>query len=142
MHKIHPQNILLSGNMHGIQGGHIIISPNQLGNQVVLADSSQVHNLASSSVSTSSNTHDNIIIVPSGGHELAGGTVQMVYNTPNGLIYASPASVIQSHNHANNVSGAESVTIHHQPVAQGATSYQIHQDSNQPGTTATVLQAS
>eukprot|EP00794_Sanderia_malayensis_P020571 gene20571-22595_t len=137
MHKLHPQNILLSGNVSSLPPGHIIVNPSQLSGQVVIANSAQVQSSSSNPPSTGSQTHENIIIVPGNGSELAGGTaVQMVYNTPNGLVYASPQSVIQSHGQS---SGSETLTIHH-PVAQTAGSFQIQQDS-QPSTTTTVLQA-
>ncbi len=136
MHKIHPQNILLSGNMSSLPSGHIIVNPNQVGSQVVIANSSQLQNSSSIPVSAS-HSNENIIIVPNGGTELPAGAIQMVYNTPNGLVYASPASVIHSHSHGSGVSGSDTLTIH-QPVVQS--SYQIQQDSGQQSTTTAVLQ--
>ena len=140
MHKIHPQNILLSGNMPGMQGGHIIISPNHVGSQVVIADGAHAQSSTSVPVS-SSHSHENIIIVPSGGSaELPPGAVEMVYNGPSGLVYASPANVIHPHSQASTTN--ESVTIHHQPSVQSvAASYHMPESSQASSSTA-VLQAS
>lgn len=136
MHKIHPQNILLSGNIPGIQGGHIIINPTHLANQVVIAaDQSNIQSTPTSSTSAAPHPPENIIIVPSGGTgEMPPGAVQMIYNTPTGLVYASHGNILNQNSQPVATSGTETVTIHHQPNANSSSAaYHIH-EANKPGT--------
>lgn len=136
MHKIHPQNILLSGNLHGIQGGHIIINPAQLASQVVIAaDQSSIQHVPSPSTSSSPHPSENLIIVPSGGAgEIPHGTVQMIYNTPAGLVYASNGSIVGQNSSPVASSSSETVTIHHQPNSNPSTATYHIQEANKSGT--------
>lgn len=133
MHKIHPQNILLSGNIPGIQGGHIIINPAHLASQVVIAaDQSNIQHATST---TTASPPENIIIVPSGGtSEVQPGAVQMIYNTPTGLVYASHGSILNQNSQTVATSGTETVTIHHQPNSNPTTSGYHIQETSKPGT--------
>ena len=108
--------------MPGVQGGHIIISPNQLGSQVVIADGNAVQTVAPNTTSPS-HQPENIIIVPSGGtSEVPVGTVQMVYNTPTGLVYVPHPNAVSVSSQPSTTAGAESITIHHQPSTHTAVS--------------------
>jgi len=130
MHKIHPQNILLSGNLQGIQGSHIIINPAPLASQVVIAaDQSNIQHVPASTATSAAHPPENIIIVPSGGAgELPQGPVQMIYNTPAGLVYASNGSIVSQSSSSVATTNSESVTIHHQPNSNSpSSSYHIHE---------------
>ena len=130
MHKIHPQNILLSGNLQGIQGGHIIINPAPLASQVVIAaDQSNIQHVPASTATSAAHPPENIIIVPSGAAgELPQGAVQMIYNTPAGLVYASNGSIVSQSSSSVATTNSESVTIHHQPNPNSPnSSYHVHE---------------
>ena len=132
MHKIHPQNILLSGNLHGLQSGHIIINPAQLASQVVIAaDQPNIPQVPSSTAASTPHPTENIIIVPGGGAgEIPSGAVQMIYNTPTGLVYASNGSIVSQNSPPVATSSTESITIHHQPHSNASSAtYHIHETS-------------
>ena len=135
MHKIHPQNILLSGNIPGIQGGHIIINPAHLTSQVVIAaDQQTIQSQPTTTVATAVHPHENIIIVPNGGSgEIPQGAVQMIYNAPTGLVYASHGSIASQNAQPVTSSTNETVTIHHQPNSNPTSvGYHIHETAKQP----------
>ena len=139
MHKIHPQNIILTGP--GVQPGHIILNAQAGASTLPLviqdntSQSSPPVTVTSGTSAASSGQENVITIFPS---ELSsGGAVQMVYNTPQGLVYAAPSNIVHTDSHGNaQTNPSETVTIHHQ--ASGGT-YHIQQDVH-PGTN--VLQVS
>lgn len=109
LHRIHPQNIILTGNS-GVQPNHVLV------NQVNERQNTHMVNETSHVSSTESNTaptqHEVITFV---SPEASSGTpIQMLYN-PGGVMYAPSSRTLKRN---DNQSGGDVVTLQHTPVIQ------------------------
>ena len=113
LHRIHPQNIILTGNS-GVQSNHILLNQvNEGHNTHLVNDSSHVaSNESHTDISAPSSQHEVITFV---NPEASSGTpLQMLYN-PSGVMYASSSRTLKR---SDSQTTGDVVTLQHTPVIQ------------------------
>jgi len=112
LHRIHPQNIILTGNS-AVQSNHILLNQvNEGQNSHLVNDNSHVTSSENhSEMAPSSSQHEVITFV---SPEVSSGTpLQMLYN-PSGVMYASSRTLKRS----DSQTSGDVVTLQHTPVIQ------------------------
>ena len=113
LHRIHPQNILLTGNSPVLQQNHVIL------NQSTNADQSTVVLDPPQTVTTtrhSSNQQDVIALVNPDSSRL-----QMVYSPGGGAVIYAPQGASLKRNDSTQISTGDVVSLQHTPVIQTST---------------------
>lgn len=124
MHRIHPQNIILTGNSPNLQSNHIILNPSaNQSSSLVVADADEKHKM-------NATTHQQDVITLVNSDLSSTQPLQMVYNPGSGVLYAPQSGAFKrsSNQHETN---ADVVSLQHTPVIQTA--------SLQPETSTAVI---
>ncbi|XP_066931064.1 serum response factor-like [Clytia hemisphaerica] len=109
LHRIHPQNILLTGSSPVLQSNHVILN-NSSTTQPVVLDASQN---ASATRHTTSNQDVIALVNPD-----ASSRLQMVYSPSGSAVIYTPQGTNLKRANTTNISNADVVALQHTPVIQ------------------------
>ncbi|XP_057315343.1 serum response factor-like [Hydractinia symbiolongicarpus] len=113
LHRIHPQNIILTGNSPSLQSNHIILNPSASpSSSLVVANADEKHKM-------NATTHQQDVITLVNSDLSSTQPLQMVYNPGSGVLYAPQSGAFKrsSNQHETN---ADVVSLQHTPVIQTA----------------------
>ena len=109
LHRIHPQNILLTGSSPVLQSNHVILN-NSSTTQPVVLDASQT---TAASRQTTSNQDVIALVNPDTSSRL-----QMVYSPSGSAVIYTPQGTHLKRTENTSISNADVVALQHTPVIQ------------------------